>query len=66
VAPTITGFLITGTNNNWTAAFGIAAAICLTGSLSVLFFVRIDRLHTPTQTVPEVHVGQVGSTSGNS
>jgi ACS family hexuronate transporter-like MFS transporter len=59
IAPTITGFLIGGANPNWTAAFGIAAVICLTGSLSVAFFVRTNRLRELTQIKPEGSVDAV-------
>jgi ACS family hexuronate transporter-like MFS transporter len=66
VAPTVTGFLISGSNANWLAAFGIAAIICLSGSLSVAIFVRIQRVQEAIQTVERVEAHKVETTSGNS
>ncbi|BCL78695.1 MFS transporter [Ktedonobacteria bacterium brp13] len=64
IAPVVTGFLISG-SNNWTAAFGIAAAICLTGSLSMAFFARIDRTRKLTAGIPAGQVDRVGVVSDN-
>jgi ACS family hexuronate transporter-like MFS transporter len=64
IAPIVTGFLISG-SNNWTAAFGIAAVICLTGSLSVAFFARIDRTPKPLTGIPIEQATHVGTVSGN-